>query len=59
MNKTQLAILGRFGGDRRKAMDYCERTARENPRLWGEYMVHRQTIEYETTDAKAFHGSVA
>jgi hypothetical protein len=32
------AILGRFNGDRVKAVDYCLRTAKEHNKLWDEYM---------------------
>lgn len=41
------AILGRFSGNRKQAIEYCLRTAEENPKLRGEYLMYKQTIEWE------------
>ena len=38
MNCTIKAILGRFGGNRQQAIDYCIDVARNNPKLAEEYL---------------------
>ncbi|MGA3200151.1 MAG: hypothetical protein ABSD89_12220 [Halobacteriota archaeon] len=37
MNCTVKAVLARFGGDKRAAIDYCVDLARANPKLADEY----------------------
>ena len=41
------AVLGRFSGNRKQAIEYCLRTAEENPKLRAEYLMYKQTIEWE------------
>ena len=47
------AILGPFSGDRTKAVEYCIRVAELHPKLRAEYLMSKQTIEWEPQeDAK-------
>jgi len=45
MEPTLKAILGRFNGDRYKAVDYCVEIATEYPRLAKEYWTIKQMLE--------------
>lgn len=41
------AILGRFNGDRTLAIDYCKRVTEDHPKLRAEYLMYKETIEWE------------
>jgi hypothetical protein len=44
MTPSTHKILSRFDGDRNRAVEYCERLAREYPNLYTEYKDYSQAI---------------